>query len=1044
MLLSDVSLKRPVFATITLVALVVLGFMNFFKLPVEEYPPMEFPYVAVQLIQPGASPEVLQKKVVKKVEDSIAEISGVKHIYAEVSEGSAFVYAEFTLDTKADKAAQDVRDKMGSIRGDLPDDLKEPVVMQFKMNEIPILSIVVKGDKSIRELTRLTDDIVKKRISAVNGVGSIKVSGSQEREIKVYLDLDKLNAYGLTASDVTNALRSENMGFPAGSIDEGNTTISLKTSGEIESTKGFVNLPVAHKNGIVIYLGDVARVEDGIKKVESLSRYQGKNAISIDILKQSGKNTVEVTDNIKKALDEARAQLPAGVDIEIVKDTSVNIRNAVSNVLHSLIEGGVLAVVIVFIFLKNVRTTLISAVAIPTSIITTFLVMKIMGFSLNTMSLGALSLCVGLLIDDAIVVIENIERHRQMGKGALAAAKDATSEIGLAVMATTFAIVAVFLPIGMMTGIIGQYFRQFGITAVAAVLMSLVVSFTLVPLLSSRHLGSEEEVHWPGIGKLLHKFNEWFDGLSNTYEKVLRYVLKRRWRTVALAVGIFVLSLFMIPMLGSEFMASSDIGEINISATMDEGTSLQGADNIAKQMEARLSKFKGIKQLYVTIQPSSASVFIKLVPRSERDLGVKDVAQQMRRALHDIPGVQTAVSTGGDAGGGGGKPFELSILGDDMGKLRVYGEQLQKIVQSVPGAADVSMSYRPGKPQDSIVINRDKANDLGVSTAVAGSVLQTLYTGTVVNQYEDGDSRSDVRVQLEPDQRKSINVLDRVYVSSSAGGDSKNVPLSSVVDVKFEPSAGYIKRLDRQMQVTVSANVENVSIGKFNEAVMAKVGKDLKLSEGYTTYSGGMADMMAETFGSMGLAIMTGIMFIFFVLAAQFESYIDPLSIMLALPMALIGAIGGLLIMNSNLSIDSMIGILLLMGLVTKNAILLIDFIKHRRACGIDRAEAIVEAGKVRLRPIIMTTLAMIFGMVPMALALGEGAEARAPMAYTIIGGLITSTILTLVVVPVIYTLFDDLKNKFRKGKFAHAFDIDEDQVCAGKHVDSQTAEVQQ
>ena len=1025
MLLSDISLKRPVFATVVLIALVVLGAMDYFSLPVEEYPPMEFPYVAVQLVQPGASPEQMQKKVIKKVEDSMAEVSGVKHIYAQVSEGSAFVYAEFTLDTKSETAAQDVRDKMSSIRGDLPDDVKDPVVMTFKPSETPIVSLVISGDKSIRELTRLTDDIVKKRISAVNGVGSINEYGSQEREIEVYLNLDKLNAFGLTAADVTNALKSENLGFSAGNIEEGNTSISLKTSGEVTSIRNFSMLPIARKNGVVIYLSDVARVEDSCKKIESIARYQRKNAIGIDVLKQSGKNTVQVADDIKLALKEAQSQLPAGVSVAVVKDNSVNIRNSVSNVVHSLIEGALLAVLIVFIFLKNVKTTLISAVAIPTSIITTFLFMKLLGFSLNTMSLGALSLCVGLLIDDAIVVIENIERHRRMGKGAMAAAKDATSEIGLAVTATTLAIVAVFLPLAMMSGIVGQFFRQFGLTAVAAVLMSLLVSFTLVPLLSSRHLGSEREIQWPVIGKLLHRFNQWFDGLSNSYEKLLRYVLKRRWRTVALAVGIFVISLFMLPLLGSEFMASSDIGELNITADIDEGTTIQGAEDIAKQIEKHLEKFPGIKKEYVTIQSSQDTVFLKLIPRTERKKGIDEIAKEIRHDLSDIPGVQIAVTSGSDMGGG--KPFELSILGDDMGKLRVYGEQLQRIVENTPGAADVSISYRPGKPEESININRDRANDLGVSTATAGSALQTLYTGTVVNQYEDGDTRSDVRVQLEPEQKKSLNVLDRIYVNSS--GDSKTIPLSSVVDVKYVPSSGLIKRMDRQMQVTVSANIEDASLGKFNDAVMKKVGTDLRLSDGYTTYAGGSTDQMNEVFGSMGLAIMTGILFIFFVLASQFESFIDPFSIMLALPMALIGAIAGLLITGSNLSIDSMIGILLLMGLVTKNAILLIDYMKHQRAAGVERTEAFVAAGRVRLRPIVMTTLAMIFGMIPMALALGEGAEASAPMADTVIGGLITSTILTLVIVPVIYTLFDDLKNRLKRGKLSHSFDIDEDDI---------------
>ncbi len=1015
MFLSNLSLKRPVLATVAILALLVLGVNSFFNLNINDWPELEFPFVAVTIVQPGATPEQLESKVARKVEEAMGQISGVKHIYSEVHEGAAVTIAEFTLETKAQTAAQDVRDKLGAIRGNLPADIQEPVIARFDPSSAPIVSLAVTGEASTRELSTLADNVIKTQLETISGVGAVDVIGSEEREIHINLDLDRMNAYGLTTTEVIESLSQENMDVPAGSMKSEERELTLRTSGQLQELEDFGRLPAGSRNGVTIYIQDIAEVEDGIKAKENIARYQGQQVVALDIVKQSGSNTVVVADQIKAAVESINAQLPSGVSVEVVRDNSLYIRSSVNHVIYTLLEGSILAILTVFLFLRNWRSTLIAALAIPTSIIATFFGLQMMNFTLNTMSLIALSLSVGLLIDDAIVVIENIIRHLNMGKTPFEAARDGTSEIGLAVTATTFTVIAVFLPVGMMTGQVGQFFKQFGLTVVFAVSVSLLVAFTLVPLLSARYLEREKAVTTGPIGKFLAWFNRGFEWFTEQYRRLLKSALGHPWITIVVALLLFVGSLSIIPSMGSSFVPSADLGEFSMIAEFDAGLNLEAASKVSLQVEEVLQTYPEIRKTYASINSEEAVFFIKTVDKNGRQAKIEQVAEDIRQQLKKIPGVRISMLF--NTGIMEEKAWQFRIQGPDLNQMIAYAEQAQGILETIPGTNDISSSYKPGNPEVKLEVKQDQAADLGISTAYIATTMRTLLTGTVVGQFEQGAERYDIRLRLQDAQRQDVQDLDRVYLPAGwgpTGAPSALVPLDQVSETVFSTSASVIDRYDRARELVISGNLDGLSLGEFNSIFAKRVQEEMNLADGYQIAVGGNAERMDEVFGSMGMAFVMGILFIFLILAAQFESYIDPLAIMFALPLAIIGAILALKVMDSDLSLVSLIGIIMLMGLVTKNAILLIDFTKQARAQGLERSAALQQAAVTRLRPIMMTSTAMILGMVPVALALGTGAEQRAPMAHATIGGLITSTLLTLVVVPVIYTLLDDLVNRLK------------------------------
>lgn len=1023
MFLTNLSLKRPVLATVTIIAMVALGLFSYFQLDINDWPELEFPFVTVTIIQPGASPEQMEANVAVKVEEAIAQISGVKHIYAETHESVALVWAEFSLETSGQTAAQNVRDKLASIRNELPQDIEEPVISRYDPTQAPIMSLAVTGDNSLLDRSQLVEDVIKPRLETVSGVGMVEVAGDEEREIHVDLDADQLAAYAVSPAEVAGALQRGNVEAPAGNLNDQGHAVSVRTSGEMENLEEFGDLPVVQRGGQWIRIRDLGQVRDAIKNPESRAFYQGQAVIGLNIIKQSGNNTVRIADDLQAAITELNQELPGGVKINMVRDNSVRVRASVNNVVMTLFEGSLLAVLTVFLFLRNWRSTLIGALAIPTSIITTFMMIWFMNFSLNTMSLIALSLSVGLLIDDAIVVIENIVRHLHLGKKPLEAARDATAEIGLAVMATTFTVIAVFLPVGMMTGMVGQFFKQFGLTVIFSLLISLMVSFTLVPLLGSRYLKVGDDEYRGMVGKILLKFNQGFDWFKAQYGLLLDAALSHRWQTLTIAAVLLAGSLSVVPFMGSSFVPNSDFGEFSVILDLDSGLTLDAAAQSAQSAEQTIRRYPEVVSTYVTASAENARIFVQLTDKSQRSKGVEDIAAELRQELMGQPGFKAsmlfynAISEQ--------YAWDYRIQGDDVRLMAGYAQEAQRILESIPGVVDISNSYREGTPETRLEVDKQRAADLGISAAYIGDTLYTMLTGKIVTQYKEAEERINVRLQLDESQRRSLSDLGRVYLPT----DNGVVALSQVTHEVFATSPRVIERSDRSREIVLNGNLRGISLGAFSKEFSERLDKELQLPAGYRFYAGGDAERMGDTFNSLGLAMVMGVLFIFLILAAQFESYIDPFSIMFSLPLAIVGAILGLFLMGSDLSLVSMIGIILLMGLVTKNAILLIDFTKQARARGLERNQALREAAATRLRPILMTSTAMVLGMVPVALSLGAGSEWRAPMAHATIGGLITSTLLTLVVVPVIYTLLDDVTQRRRTKRFPTVSAVDDTEV---------------
>jgi hydrophobe/amphiphile efflux-1 (HAE1) family protein len=1023
MFLTELSLKRPVLATVCILALVALGLINYAGLGLDEFPPAEFPYVTVTIVQPGASPDQIENNVAKQVEDALSQISGVKHITSSCRDSVDMTFAEFTLETPVTEAVQNARDKIGAIRSSLPVDCEEPIIASYDPTAQPVISLALTGDASLREMTAAVNDVVKPKLETISGVGSVSVYGAEDREIHLDLDQNKLARYGLTTTEILTYLKGTNIEAPAGKVSAGDNEYSLRTSGSLRQLEDFKRLVVARRSGQAVYLQDIAQVTDGVKAKDSLALFQGQPAIGIDILKQSGTNTVQVAGKVMAAYAEIQKELPANIRMNVVKDNSINTKDSVNDVLKTIVEGAILAVLTVLLFLGNWRTTMISAIAIPTSVISTFTIMKALNFTLNIMSLTALSLSVGLLIDDAIVVIENIERHRRMGKSPLTATKEATSEIGLAVMATTFSLVAVFLPIGMLTGVVGQFFKQFGITVVSSVLISLLVSFTLVPMLSSRYLQDEVRGQTePGptpvsfLQKGLNLFNRGFTKVTAIYTRLLEIALQNRLKVVSLAAGLFVASLFLAAFLGTDFIPKADLGKMNIVVEPDAGQTQEATLKKMQEMDRLLKTHPEVTKTYATVQDETVNMYVELVARGERKKSIEALAQAFRAELKAIPGIRVSVSPSSIGPTGDLKNVEFDIVGDDDQTLQAYAEKVQRILESLPGAVDVTSSNKPGNPETVVEVDQDKASDLGVLPAQAVDALRTLYNGVVVSQFNDGQERVDIRVQLRTGDRESLDNLNLISLQSSTSGQM--IPLKSFTKQVFAPAASVITRYDKLQRISLSANVYASSTGEINKAFLARVAQEAPVPAGCQIVEGKMTEMMGESLSGMSFALLMAILFIVFILAAQFESYIDPLAVLLSLPLAAVGAVLGLLVMGNNINLISMIGIIMLMGLVTKNAILLIDFTRREMRAGTACTQALVQAGKTRLRPIVMTTMAMILGMIPMALGLGTGGETRAPMAYAIIGGLTTSTLLTLVVVPVIYSLIQDLKRKVGSHSF--------------------------
>ena len=1040
-----VSLQNPVFATMVMLALVVLGLFSLQRLQVDQFPNIDFPVVVVIADYPGASPEIVESEVSKKIEEGVNSIAGINALTSRSYEGQSVVVIEFGLHVDGRKAAEDVREKVASIKPLLRSEVKEPRVLRFDPSaravwSVAVLPDVAAGNKapSAVELTNWAEQTFKKRLENVRGVGSVTLVGGTKREINVYLNPQALESFGISPDQVVSAVRNENQDLPVGAIRSAEQERVIQIEARMQRPEDFGKIIVARKNGAPVRLEQVARIADGAQEVESLALYNGQRTLMLTVQKSQDENTIAVVDGLIKTLAEMQKQLPPGVKLESITDGSRQIRVSVDNVRRTLIEGAVLTVLIVFLFLNSWRSTVITGLTLPIALIGTFLFMNWFGFTINMITLMALSLCVGLLIDDAIVVRENIVRHVQMGKNAYQASLDGTQEIGLAVLATTLSIVAVFLPIGFMGGIIGKFFHEFGITIVAAVMISMFVSFTLDPMLSSiwhdpsidNHgkRGPPVTLYDKTIGRVTRWFDDATESMANGYQSILRWSLRHKLATVGLALGIFVTSIFMVPLLGTEFVPKSDFSETTLNFNTPVGSSIEVTEAKAKQVEAIIREFPEVRYTLSTINTGNAqgkiyaSIYIRLVDRKARQLSVDALSVKLRERLREVPGI-TVTHAGLMDSVGGQKQILFSIQGADTAELeRLTTLTLEKI-RSIPGLVDLDSSVKPNKPTLDVQVKRDVASDVGLTVAQIGSSLRTLVAGQTVGNWRAPDDQTyDVNVRLAPGARNSASDLGQIpfTVGSNADGSPRIVRLNQVADVVESTGANQINRRDLTREVSITGNVSGRSAGEVSADIKTAM-DTIAMPAGYSYKFSGSTKDMAEAFGYAISALVLAIVFIYMILASQFKSFLQPLALMTALPLTLIGVVLALMMFNSTLSMFSIIGVVMLMGLVTKNAILLVDFAIRSREDGVDdqgrptpglpRNEALLLAAKVRLRPILMTTLAMIFGMVPLAFALTEGSEMRAPMGQAVIGGVITSSLLTLVVVPVVYCYMDDLAN---------------------------------
>jgi HAE1 family hydrophobic/amphiphilic exporter-1 len=1021
--LSAVAIRRPVFTAMVMLALIVLGYFSYRRLPIDQFPTIDLPIVTVQTTYPGASASTVEREVTKRLEEAFNPVQEVKKITSISLEGVSQVIIEFQLTRNVDLAAQDVRSKIDGIRRDLPTDIDPPVVQKIDFGAMPIISLALSSpDVPMVKLTALADETIRRRLESVAGVGEMRISGGLKREVRVYLQPARMEALGIAVPQVEAALRTQNLDAPAGRVQLGAREQLVRVSGRIATPEQFNNVIIATRGGLTIRLADVARVEDATEEERSLALVDGRRSIGIDLLKVSGANTVAVADGVKMEIAKLQASLPAGTQLQVVRDNSVLIRNSVSDVINELLLGALLTVLIVMLFLNDWKATAITALSLPVSVISSFIIMRAMGFSLNVLTLMALSLSIGILIDDAIVVVENIVRHREMDEDHFTAAENGTREIILAVMATTFSIVAVFVPVAFMGGIIGRFFFAFGITVAWAVLVSLFVSFTLTPMLSA-WWGVNPHVHGTAHGNIVTRtvarFNEWFDRVSQRYRGIIVWALRHRRATIAIAALSLLAAFALVPFIGGEFSPQSDNSEFVVSFETPEGSSLAQTRAKADQVVATLRAMEGVKYTYTTIGAGATGtvrtgeIYVRLVPPRERPLKANLMMMEARKRLGRLYGVRAFVLA--QSGPGGTQaPLQVELRGPDIIELQRLSVLVRHAVERIPGIVDVKSSLGDPKPELRVEIDRDAANQVGLDVAGIAATIRPLFAGEVVTRWEDptGEER-DVRVQLAPELRQSIADVSAMPVPTARMGPNgvTSARLGDVATVSVSSAPSQIDRMRLERVVSISGNTSpGFSVSEASSAIRTEVAK-LSLPPGYTVNLGGQTEMLAETAGYVVEAIALAVILIFLILASQFESFTHPVAIMLSLPLSLVGVLLALLLTRTTLNIMSMIGVIMLMGLVTKNAILLVDNANERRRAGTHRFDALVEAGAVRLRPIMMTTLAMIAGMLPIALALGEGGEFRAPMARAVIGGLITSTMLTLIVVPVAYSYFDDFGN---------------------------------
>ncbi|MBC7796493.1 MAG: efflux RND transporter permease subunit [Pyrinomonadaceae bacterium] len=1073
--LAEICVKRPVFATMLIFSLVVVGGFSFFSLGVDLFPKIDLPTVTITVTNPGSSPQEIESEITDKIESSVNTISGIDELRSVSVEGVSQVFVQFLLEKDVDVASQEVRDKVSLVVPDLPETADAPTVQKLDVDASPVLRIAVSAPTSLREVTDVADNQIQERIESINGVGQVSLIGGTEREIQILVNPDKMRAFNVSAVDVANAVRAQNSELPGGRIDEGTRELTVRTLGKLPTADEFNDIVVANRGNYSVKVKDIGYAEDGAEEQRSSARLNGQPAVTLIVSKQSGTNTVAVADAIKERLEEIQPTLPKGFKTQIVGDQSIFIKASLESIETHLIEGCILAAIIVFVFLWSFRSTIIAALAIPTSIIATFAVMYAMDFTLNQITMLSLTLMVGIVIDDAIVVLENIYRYiEEKGMSPFQAAVEGTREIGLAVLATTLSLIAVFLPIGFMGGIVGRFMSSFGLTSSAAILVSLLVSFTLTPMLAARlikvkkkdeasvedNVESSDSREFGGDETLAKNEKQtvkkkksgdsksagFYAPIDWTYTKMLEFSMRFRWIVVGICVLVVISIVPLFSLVGKNFLPIDDKSEFEISVRAPEGYTLASTSTLLERIATDIRKIEGVSNTLTTIGGgqqeivNSASMYIKLTDLGERTDDQQAIMVKVRELLADRYSklnLRTSVQPISDVSGGGNRNADISYLitGPDLNKLSEYAEQVAQKAKSIPDAVDVDTSLINGKPELQLAIDRKRAGDLGVKVSDITQALNTLVAGQEVSTFNVGKDQYDVRVRALSNYRANIEGLKRMVVPTSKGGGSPSpstnggaiqngsnaatpsdaapaanyVSLDQVVKVTEGTGPSSIDRLNRQRQVTIYANVK---AGGSQAAVlqqMEDIVKELKLEQGYTAGAAGRSKELARAGFYFLTAIVLSFIFMYIVLAAQFESFIHPITILLTLPLAIPFGILSLLIMGQTVNIFSGLGLLLLFGVVKKNAILQIDHTNQLRKQGMARYDAIIQANRDRLRPILMTTIALVAGMIPLIIGTGPGSATNRSVGVLVVGGQSLCLLLTLLAVPVFYSLFDDL-----------------------------------
>ncbi|HBG47811.1 MAG TPA: AcrB/AcrD/AcrF family protein [Deltaproteobacteria bacterium] len=1010
MSLYEICIKRPVFATMLILSLVVMGLASYRELGLDLFPKVDLPTVTITTRLEGASPEEIESQITKPIEEAVNTISGIDELRSTTIEGQSQVFATFILEKDINVASDEVRDKVSRILSDLPPGTDSPIIEKFDPDSSPIMSMVVSGKRSAREVTEIADKKIKRQLEAVKNVGAVTLVGDRRREIQVVIDPDRLSAYGLSIAKVRDAIRKQNVEVPGGRITWEATEQGLRTMGRVEDVSQFEELIVSDMKGAPVRLKDLGRVLDTEEEPRSISRLDGNSAVSVLVRKQSGTNTVEVIDKVKEKIAEIKGTLPTDIELEVVIDQSRFIKKAVSQVEEHLVMGSILASLIILLFIRNWRTALIAAIAIPASIISTFTIMRYFGFTLNNMTLLALSVCTGIVIDDAIIVIENIFRHMEEEKRTpFEAAVKGTKEIALAVMATTLSLVVIFLPVAFMQGTVGKFWKSFGLTAAFAIMISLLVSFTLTPMLASRFLRLRE-------AKAASRESKIYTKAEGAYLKLLGWCLRHRAIVIVAAVGILFSVVPLMKITKAEFIADDDMSEFEVIVETPPGSSLDKSSEIIREVEKKIAAIPEVEHTFTSIgvrgqylsNVTDASIYVDLKHMSERERDQKELMQEVRDLLNGTPGLRISVQNINLVSGGGFKatPFNLVLRGPELKMLDEYSGDLITRLKAIPGFVDTDTGQALKHPELQVHIDRRKASDLGVSVDAIAASLRTMVGGEKVSLFREKDEQYNVRLRLRQDYRNS---QESIYSLTVPGADGMLVKLNNLAELTPGTSPGQIDRYAQERQITIISNLYNKPLGEAIADANRTV-SEMKMPPEYSTSYLGRGKLMAEAFKNFLIAFVLSLIFIYMVLAAQFESFVYPLSIMSSIFLAIPFGILSLILAGSTLNIYSVMGMFILIGVVKKNGILQVDYTNTLRARGMERYEAQMLANKVRLRPILMTTFSIIAGMLPVTLGSGDGSAARASMAVVIVGGQAMCLIITLVVIPVIYSALDDIK----------------------------------